>query len=64
MKKSSLIRITGYIFVIGFGLVGVMLKDSIGDYGMYVIFAGLPLGIFCILYAVKVQRREERRNDV
>lgn len=60
MKKSNLVRLIGYIFVIGFGIAGVMLKDTFGDYGMILIFVGLPMGMFCIFYARKVERQEKK----
>jgi len=62
LKKSSSIRLLGYIIVIGFGLLGVLLKDTVGDYGMILIFAGLPIGVFCIFYALKVERREDKQK--
>ncbi len=61
MKKSSSIRLLGYIIVIGFGFLGVLLKDTVGDYGMILIFSGLPIGVFCIFYALKVERREDKK---
>lgn len=61
MKRSSSIRLLGYIIVLGFGFLGILLKDTVGDYGMILIFAGLPIGVFCIFYAVKVERREDKK---
>ena len=62
MMRHIKFKVLGYVFVIGFGIAGVLLKGTIGDYGQIVILTGLPLGIACFYYSWKIRQDVENKG--